>query len=177
MIAQDAYEALGLDAVWFIPTYLSPHKSTAHVSPEERVQMVEKMIQGDDRFECCEEEVASGRPQFSVDTVRNLKALHPESRFFWLIGSDQLGNLHRWKDVGDLASLSKIIVCRRPGYSLVIPETLRTIEIESVKIHELEISSSEVRDRIEGGLPVYMFLHPSVNEHIQKNQLYIKKQQ
>ena len=171
-LAQDAYEGLRLDEVWFIPTFLSPHKSNFHVTPEQRVKMVTKMISGDQRFRCCDLEVKTGQSQFSVDTVDLLQQLHPTVDFFWLIGADQLPTFHMWKDVERLASISQIVVFRRPGFDQLIPEKLQKISIFEVEIHEMMISSSEIRDRIAAELPVYMFLHPEVNVHIEQNHLY-----
>lgn len=171
-LAQDAYEGLDLDGVWFIPTFLSPHKSSFHITPEQRVLMVEMMLEQDDRFECCRLEVDSGKTQFSVHTVEILQKLNPGIDFYWLIGADQLANLHKWKDVDRLAQLCQITVFKRPGYEQHIPSLAQQLGIQQVDIHEVLISSSEIRDRLSKNLPVYMFLHPAVNLHIEKNQFY-----
>ena len=171
-LAQDAYEGLGLDGVWFIPTYLSPHKSSFHITPEQRVEMVELMLAEDDRFSCCRIEVDSGKTQFSVHTVEKLQMEHPGIDFSWLIGADQLANLHKWKDVERLSQLCQITVFKRPGYQQKIPGQLQRLGIQQVDIHEVLISSSEIRERIARKLPVYMFLHPAVNLHIEQHLFY-----
>ena len=171
-LAQDAYENLDLDAVWFVPTYLSPHKAESAASPEKRRDMVELMLEQDDRFQCCDIEVESGTPQFSVNTVEKLQSRHPDTDFYWLIGADQLGNLHRWREVEKLAKMASLVVFRRPGYLLEIPAESAHLGVSQVEIHEVMISSSEIRERIKEGLPVYMFLHPAVNHHIETHHYY-----
>lgn len=171
-LAQDAYEGLGLDEVWFIPTFLSPHKDRSHVPPEERVRMLEMMLEGDERFHCCDIEVASGQSQFSVQTVEQLQARHPGVDFYWLIGADQLGALHLWRDVERLASLCQMVVFKRPGFEQRIPEAVQHLSLMQVDIHEILISSTEIRERVAAGLPVYMFLHPAVNAHMQQHHFY-----
>jgi len=171
-LAQDAYEGLQLDEVWFVPTFLSPHKSSFHITPEQRVLMVKKMLENDSRFSCCAIEVMSGKSQFSVDTVDLLQQQHPNADFLWLIGADQLPTLHLWREIDRLASICQIVVFKRPGFAQQIPDHLHRLNIQQVDIHEILISSSEIRERISRGLPVYMFLHPEVNRHIEQNQFY-----
>ena len=173
-LAQDAYENLDLESVWFIPTYLSPHKEAYNVSPNERLEMVKLMLAGDDRFKCCDLEVESGAPQYSVNTVCTLKERHPDTDFFWLIGADQLRTLPRWKDVRKLAAMATPVVFNRPGYPAAIPPEVSDLGILQVEIHEVMISSSEIRDRKMRGLPIYMFLHPAVNHHIETHHYYTK---
>lgn len=171
-LAQDAYEGLRLDEVWFVPTFLSPHKDRSHVPPDQRVAMVNKMLARDPRFRCCDIEVVSGKAQFSVHTVEQLQRQHPEADFYWLIGADQLGALHLWKDVERLATLCQIVVFRRPGFVQQIPEAVQHLSLQQVDMHEILISSTEIRERIASGLPVYMFLHPDVNAHMEHHELY-----
>ena len=171
-LAQDAYEGLHLDEVWFIPTFLSPQKQSFHIAPEQRVVMVKAMLEADPRFYCSDIEVASGQSQFSVDTVDMLQRQHPGVDFFWLIGADQLANLHLWKEVERLSNLCQIVVFKRPGFEQRIPPAVQHLRMLQVDIHEILISSSEIRERISQRLPVYMFLHPAVNQHIEENQYY-----
>lgn len=171
-LAQDAYEALSLDSVWFIPTYLSPYKSSFHLDPFQRTEMVQLMVENDDRFECSCIEVDSGARQYSVDTISKLKVLYPDTDFFWLIGTDQLNALHQWKDIKRLAKMAQLVVFKRPGYKMDLKTLKVDISIQQVEIHENLISSSEIRDRFLQKLPVYMFLHPSVDACIVKKQYY-----
>ncbi len=171
-LAQDAYEGLRLDAVWFVPTFLSPHKSSFHITPEARLLMVEKMIEKDPRFTTCDVEVASKKSQFSVHTVEFLQKEYPDIDFFWLIGADQLCNLHQWKHVDRLSNISQIVVFKRPGFQQQIPAEVQHLNLQQVDIHEILISSSEIRERVSSNLPVYMFLHPAVNQHIEQNKFY-----
>lgn len=173
-LAQDAYEGLDLESVWFIPTYLSPHKEAYNASPEDRMKMVELMLADDHRFKCCPIEVESGAPQYSVTTVEVLRQRHPDTDFFWLLGADQLKTLPKWKNVRKLASMATPVVFNRPGYPAAIPAEMSDLGIIQVEIHEVMISSSEIRDRMMKGLPVYMFLHPAVNHHIEKQHYYTK---
>ncbi len=172
ILAQDAYEQLGLDQVLFVPTFLSPHKSSSHLEPSQRADLVETMIEGDERFACSRIEIDAGETCYSYETTQKIANLYPQSELFWLLGSDQLEKLHMWRNVEKMPALCKFVALKRPGYPLKIPGALEAFKILSVDMHEMLISSSEIRERIKENLPVYMFLHPSVKERIEHSKFY-----
>jgi nicotinate-nucleotide adenylyltransferase len=171
-IAQDAFEHLELDAVWFVPTYLSPHKSSSHLSSEVRAELVERMVSADGRFECNRVEVEAEKQMYAIDTVNALIEKNPNVSFYWIIGADQIARLSSWKSFEQLSRKIIWALLERPGSSAELSSQLKEIDIQRVPTHQMDISSTEIRKRILHGLAVYMFLHPAVEEYIAKHNLY-----
>jgi nicotinate-nucleotide adenylyltransferase len=115
-VSQQAMKALGLDEVWWLVSPGNPLKEGAKdmASFEARFAAAEGMARrAAIRVSDFEDRAAT---RYSVDTVRQLKRSHPEHRFIWLLGSDNLPNFHFWRDWRGLAREVPIAVIRRPGY-------------------------------------------------------------
>ena len=115
-ISLRAIKALGLDEVWWLVSPGNPLKEGAKdMAPfQDRFTAAERMARrAPIRVSDFEGRVGT---HYTVDTVRRLKARHPEHRFIWLLGSDTLPNFHKWRDWRGLAREVPIAVIRRPGY-------------------------------------------------------------
>jgi nicotinate-nucleotide adenylyltransferase len=115
-ISLQAIKALGLDEVWWLVSPGNPLKEGAKdMAPyPARIAAAERMVRRS-RIRVSDFEQRAGT-RFTVDTVRLLKRRHPEHRFIWLLGSDNLPNFHFWRDWRGLAREVPIAVIRRPGY-------------------------------------------------------------
>jgi nicotinate-nucleotide adenylyltransferase len=118
-ISLQAIKALGLDEVWWLVSPGNPLKEGAKdMAPySARLAAAERMARRS-RIRVSDVEQRAGT-RFTVDTVRLLKRRHPEHRFMWLLGSDNLPNFHFWRDWRRLAREVPIAVIRRPGYHSV----------------------------------------------------------
>jgi nicotinate-nucleotide adenylyltransferase len=118
-ISLQAIKALGLDEVWWLVSPGNPMKEGAKdMAPyPARIAAAERMVRRSPIRVSDFEQRAGTR--FTVDTVRLLKRRHPEHRFIWLLGSDNLPNFHFWRDWRRLAREVPIAVIRRPGYHSV----------------------------------------------------------
>ena len=115
-ISLQAMRALGLDQVWWLVSPGNPLKEGAKdmASFEARFASAERIARGA-RIHVSDFESQEGT-RYTVDTVRTLKLRHPEHRFIWLLGSDNLPNFHFWRHWRGLAREVPIAVIRRPGY-------------------------------------------------------------
>jgi nicotinate-nucleotide adenylyltransferase len=115
-ISLQAIKALGLDEVWWLVSPGNPLKEGAKdMAPyPARIAAAERIVRRSPIRVSDFEQRAGTR--FTVDTVRLLKRRHPEHRFIWLLGSDNLPNFHFWRDWRGLARELPIAVIRRPGY-------------------------------------------------------------
>jgi nicotinate-nucleotide adenylyltransferase len=115
-ISLEAMRALGLDEVWWLVSPGNPLKEGAKdmAAFDARFASAMKAARGT-RIRVSNFEQREGT-RFTIDTVRRLKALHPEHQFIWLLGSDTLPNFHKWRDWRGLARELPIAVIRRPGY-------------------------------------------------------------
>lgn len=172
LIAQDVLETFHLDKVWFIPAARNPLKSNGpHVTDDHRWAMLRLATEGDPRFGALDCELTIPPPSYTMDTVQRLRDRYPDRQVLWIIGSDQLPDLPRWHRAIDLARLTEFACLDRPG-STAPPPGPSGWTIHRLTGHPFAISSTEIRQRLNRGLPVDFFLHPRVNQYIQKHRLY-----
>ena len=166
ILARDAMESLGLDRVIFIPVNVSPHK-LAHppVAARLRCEMVAAAINGESRFsmDACEAEREG--PSFAVDTVRLIRRRFPQAELFYFIGEDNVSSLHTWREIDELKKLASFVVLARGN--------LQPVEGFPVISRNIDISSTDIRNRIARGLPVRYLLPDAVCAILTRHQLYL----
>ncbi|MCX7826997.1 MAG: nicotinate-nucleotide adenylyltransferase [Verrucomicrobiae bacterium] len=172
LLAEAAAEALALDRVLFIPAATPPHKRPRQLAnARDRLRMVRLAIRGNDRFRCSDMEIRRDGPSYSVETLRHLRRLMPGARFFFLIGTDSLRELHTWKEASALARLCEFICVLRPG-ERAGRSRLRGLRVHHVHGHPTDISSSDIRARLARGASVRYLMPEPVRRYIQKKRLY-----
>ncbi|MDX2110461.1 MAG: nicotinate (nicotinamide) nucleotide adenylyltransferase [Verrucomicrobiota bacterium] len=172
IMAQDAFEQFDLERVYFIPAAQNPLKANAPgASFVDRVNMLRRAVAGDKRFDVLELEQQLPSPSYTLQTVEALRVLMPGKRFYWIIGSDQLRDLHRWHRIGVLVQLVEFICVARPCDPMELPP-IDGLRVHSLKAHQVDISSTEIRRRIHGGMPVDFYLHHGVFTYINELRLY-----
>ena len=165
ILARDAMEQLGLERVVFIPANISPHKLDRPPVPARlRCEMLAAAIAGEPGFEMDSCEVDREGVSFAVDTVRMMIQQRPEADFFYFIGVDNLAALHTWKEIDELRHLARFTVLARGaappdcGFPVVT--------------RHIDISSTDIRNRIARGLPVRYLLPEKTCEIIERHGLY-----
>lgn len=155
ILARDAMERLELDRVVFLPARISPHKlDRPPASAEARCRMIAAAIEGEQGFFLDDREVRRDGPSFTVDTVRAYGGEFPGARLYYFIGDDNLDELHTWKEIDNLRTLVQFIVLSRAGMPFLAEYPTIT--------RRVEISSTEIRNRIARGLSVrYMVPFPA----------------
>jgi nicotinate-nucleotide adenylyltransferase len=173
VVAQDTLEGLGLDRVDFVPAAVSPLKGRQlTATAAQRLEMVRLAIKGDARFGVQDLELRRGGTSYTVDTVRELRALYPGAALFWAIGADQLARLAEWKEIGELVRLVEFALLARPGVAEAVPPQIPGLRVRRVAGHEVAISSSELRERANRGLPLWPFVPLKVAAFIESQSLY-----
>jgi nicotinate-nucleotide adenylyltransferase len=179
LIAQEAYDQVGLDEVLFMPVAAPPHKEV-HVDPgaPARLAMVEAAIDGDPRFSACDLEIRRGGPSYTVDTLRGLHATFPGSELTFIVGGDMAASLPTWRDPAEIVALARLAVAEREGARRAdILERLATIPgaVERVDFFDLpriDFSSSLVRRRVAAGRPITYLVPDRVAGYIAQHGLY-----
>lgn len=165
LLARDAMERLGLDRVVFLPARISPHKLNRPPAPAEaRCRMVQAAIQGEPGFFLDDCELTREGPSFTIDTIRDYGARFPGVRLFYLIGDDNLDELSTWKDIGLLRELAQLVVLSRVGTPFLSEYPMIT--------RHIEISSTEIRNRIARGASVRYMVPVPVCEILTLLELY-----
>ncbi len=172
LVARAAREEAALDRIFFIPAAQSPFKSAAtSASASERLRLLRLALAGDTTAEVDDRELRRGGISFSIDTVRSYAAEHPGAELFYLIGADQTGQLHLWREASELARLAQFLVIPRPGE--IIAEMAAPFRGRALRGFPLGVSSSEIRRRIKTGLPIQHLVPPAVEEAVRNNRLYL----
>jgi nicotinate-nucleotide adenylyltransferase len=166
--ATRAAEALALDRVLFIPAALSPLKNGDALAPaRDRWAMLRLALRGNPLFEASDLELRRGGVSYTVDTLRELQR-RTKATLFWILGADAARLLPRWKSIHEVRTLASFIILPRPG-DRVLPKMPKD---HIVRAPLLEISSSEIRERIRKGLSVRYLVPDSVERYLRKKGLY-----
>ena len=168
-------DLLSLEQVWFVPTGDSWQKSDVTESGH-RVEMVRLAIQGDPRMRLDTVDVERFGPTFTVDTLRGLRSAHPDCEFFFIMGVDAASSLDTWREFESLPSLAELVVVNRPGVAAEVLHQLRGkpyfAQLRMLEIDGVEVSSTEVRDRVQRGESIENLVPQSVEQYIREYSLY-----
>jgi nicotinate-nucleotide adenylyltransferase len=163
-----AAESARLDRVLFIPAAVSPLKPARGLAPAaDRWALLKTAIRGNPLFGASDLELRRGGSSYSIDTLHELKR-RTRARLYWILGTDAASLLPRWKSIDEVRKLTEFIVVARPGHS--IPRNMSKEAI--VRAPLLEISSSEIRERVRKGLSVRYLVPDAVEREIRRKGLY-----
>ncbi len=173
--ASEVQAWFGLDEVVFVPTGQPWQKSDRTVSPaEHRYLMTVIATASNPRFSVSRVDVDRRGPTYTVDTLRELHRRHPDSELFFITGADALAQIMTWHEPEDMFSLAEFVGCTRPGHSIddVMLRDLPRDRVRIVEIPALAISSTDCRDRVSRGEPVWYLVPDGVVQYIAKHSLY-----
>lgn len=174
LAAEAAREKYELEEVWFMPSHIPPHKHQAGGSGQQRLDMVTAATHSHPAFKPLDIELRRGGVSYTVDTIRELRAVHPDLDFYFIIGADMVNYLPKWEGIEELTGMLRFIGLQRPGSFLEL-DTLPPLIRESVVLAEMplvDISSSLIRARISRGLSVRYMVPETVYEYITGSGLY-----
>jgi nicotinate-nucleotide adenylyltransferase len=145
-------------------------------SPEHRLAMCRMAIAGFDGFEVDDLEIRRPSPSYTIESVRELKHRGiPE--ICWLIGADQVMALPRWREPQALLREARLFVMARPGFTvdwMTLPPELAQLSRQVVVVPAVDISSTDIRRRVAGGLPIDYLTPAAVCRYIAEQGLYRK---
>lgn len=173
IIAQDAREQFQLDRVLFVPAHQAPLKTKQPVaSPAQRRAMTQLAIDGQPHFQLSDVDLAHQGVSYSIDTARRLQNAHPQAHLHWILGADQLAQLHLWRDIEALSALVAFIAFERDGPAAPNEKLPPSSRVLYARPRPLQISSTEIRERLYSGRPVKYFLPAPVFDHINAKNPY-----
>ncbi|HVU32619.1 MAG TPA: nicotinate-nucleotide adenylyltransferase [Opitutaceae bacterium] len=173
LAAQDAVEQHALDRLILVPAAQAPLKANdVQSGAEDRLAMLRAAVEHDRRFEISDWELRRGGISYTIDSARHFRELYPNDRLFWIIGGDQLPNLHLWRDIGELVKLVEFIFLERPGYPVKAHPAIAGLKLWRCDGHLLAVSSTELRDRARRGLSLEFFIPHKAVVYIQERGLY-----
>lgn len=174
-LALEIMEREGLDEVWFCPTQRNPLRlDDSLVAAEHRLKMVELAISEIPQFSLLDMECRRQGPSYTIDTLRELTALHHE-HFRLILGSDSLVTFHRWRSPEEIIRLAHPLVGQR---SAQVPEAQGRTDIVAalqegwVPIPVMEISASAIRERLRQKRYCGHLVPAKVLDYIRLHHLY-----
>ncbi len=145
-------EATKLDHIYFSPAHFSPEKKDQlpTASKKARKEMTQLAIEGIEGFSLLEEELDREGPSYTIDTIQNLIAEHPQVQFHLILGEDILEGLLQWKEIEKLLELAPPLVGTRSGAQIpqLTPQVHQAIEKGKIEVSPMEISSTALRERL-----------------------------
>jgi nicotinate-nucleotide adenylyltransferase len=173
LTAVDALEHLSLDRIVLVPNAVQPLKGPAQASAADRLAMVRLLAANDPRFQTDDIEVKRNGLSFTVDTLEELATRYPGGRahLYLLVGADTLATFARWRQPGRVLQLATLAVLRRKGDTSWDPVALPEGAL-AVPTRTIEVSSSEIRERLKLGKPVSGFVNEGIERFIAERGLY-----
>lgn len=180
VIAEQVADEMRLERVVFVPGGIPPHKdaSSVRASVEDRYDMVEAAIRGNERFEVDRIEVDAGRAMYTVETVPALKEKMPGNEWFFITGADEVSNLLNWREPDRLLEEVVMVAATRPGSDLSkldhLEANLRNFDrIFPVECSRVDISATGIRRRILQGKSIRYMVPEGAFEIIEERNLYV----
>ncbi|MCU1402673.1 MAG: nadD, partial [Microbacteriaceae bacterium] len=168
--ASEVAQLLDLDEVIFVPTG-QPYQKQSATSAEHRYLMTVIATAANPRFTVSRVDIDRVGPTYTIDTLRDLRAQRPEAELFFISGADAIAQILDWKDVTELWSLAHFVAVSRPGHPLSI-SGLPESDVSLLEVPALAISSTDCRDRVSRGYPVWYLVPDGVVQYIAKHHLY-----
>lgn len=175
IIAQVAYEMLGLDYVMFMPAAIPPHKTTQNISAAEiRWTMLNLALEGQPHFKASRMELDRKGISYTVLTIEQIKRERQLTRqeLVLIIGADSLMEIGIWRQPELIFEGCEVAVYPRPNISWNNVSTQFASQVIRLEAPLLEISSTHIRKRVQKGLPIHFFVPPQVEEFIKSKNLY-----
>ena len=171
LVVSDAVDELQLDRVVWVPTAVQPLKGAraGAADPATRLAMVEAAVAGDARFAVSSIEIDRGGLSFTVDTLAAFAREYPAADRFLLIGLDSVGTFPRWREPERIMELAQVAVLQRAtdGVTPPVPAGMRVVTTRRV-----DVSSTEVRQRVRSGQPIRAFVPDAVARIVEQAGLY-----
>lgn len=188
LAALDACDHFELDRLVFVPAAQQPLKGDGHSAPaHHRLGMVELLAKADVRLGVDAIEVQRGGLSFTVDTLAEYARRFPESERFFLLGVDAFALLDQWRDPARVVSLAHFVVMTRAGNNGSATGGVALEDVTSkvraiggadaeaphvMDLRRIDVSSTEIRDRVRSGRAIRGFVTDAVAEYIEFNGLY-----
>jgi len=185
-VAAYAAEHIWAERVIFVPAKRSPLKILSpQAGDADRLTMIRLAIAGEKIFDASDYELKKPKLSYTIETVKYFKSEYSgQAAIYWLLGVDGIDELAHWYKIDELIDICNLAVmyrggCKAPDFggleAVIGAGRVEKLRRGVIKTPLINISSSEIRNRLAAGLSVGDMLHPAVEEYIRKKGLYRKK--
>lgn len=168
--ASEVQERYNLDEVVFVPACIQPFKKDRDIAPpEHRYLMAIIATATNPRFSVSRVDIDRAGITYTYDTLTDLRKIYPDAEFFFITGADTLSSIVKWKNSDKLFDMATFIGVTRPNHDFPT-DVLENVNI--VEIPAMAISSTDCRNRVAEGKPVWYLVPDGVVQYIAKYDLY-----
>jgi nicotinate-nucleotide adenylyltransferase len=184
IVARAAAEARGLPRVTLMPAATPPHKPPAGASGEDRLEMLRLAVEGESSLTVSDMELRRPGPSYTIDTLEQLRCERPDADLHLLVGTDMLEDLPAWHRARDVVATAKLLVAARRPWQQRLEDvlgklrghfdepTVERLRESVVETPRVEVSSTDVRQRVRQGLSIRYLVPEPVREYVQSRGLY-----
>jgi nicotinate-nucleotide adenylyltransferase len=176
IIAQHVISCGAVDRLWFMVSPVNPLKvgKMRQVADTDRLRMVEMVSHPMDGVETSAFEFTMPRPSYTIDTLNALQAKFPDDDFYLVIGGDNWEVFSKWRNSDEILAKYHLLVYPRLGYQVNIPDELKE-RVILVDAPIIELSSTEIRERLAKGQSVRYYVPDEVLGYIERHDIYSDK--
>lgn len=181
LVAETAYETFDLDEILFVPSGI-PYMKENVLDAKTRITMTGLAIEGNSHFALSTIEVDRDGNSYSYETIRDLKTANPNIEYYFIVGADSLFKMDKWKCPEKIFSEVIVLVARRPGHAedelnaqIAALKEKYNADIRMLPINCVDISSTNIRDKVRNRQSIRYMVHDQVIEYINKNHIYLSE--
>lgn len=181
ILAENARTQYQLDEILFVPSGNSYMKQDV-LESKHRLQMTSLAIEDHPDFALSTIEVEREGNTYTYETLKELHQMNPDTEYFFMVGADSLFSIERWKEPQQIMEQCVLLAAIRNGYDMPqIQEKINELknrfhaDIRSITIPNIDISSTDIRDRVCQNESIRYLVPDKVRAYISKNNLYSKQ--
>lgn len=167
-LAKKALRQLKLDALFFLPAYMPPHKNRKLAPVTDRKRMLKLAAAGNKKFSVSDYELKNKSKSYTYKSLRYFRKKYPGTQLYFIMGSDSAAEFGTWRYPGKIRSCAEIVIGVRAGHNL------KNADFIFLKGKIADISSTAIREKIKKGVSLKKYLPPAVERYIKQNGIYGK---
>jgi len=176
-LAKHAMAHLGLDALYVVPTGQAGHKAPSKTPAFHRLAMLSLAFNDMPQVVIDDRETRRAGPSYTVDSLNELQAEHPQAQWFLIIGEDQAKSLESWREWQKIVQIAQVVVAARASDEPPSPSVGRWHNRAAQNAIDMafpcmDISATRIREAVEQGRSISPWVNPNVNDYIQHHHLY-----
>ncbi len=170
---ESVQDQLQCDKVLFIPAATPPHKIEQQItSARARYEMTLLAVQNNKSFEVSDIEIIRDGYSYTIDTIIQLRALHPNTTFSLIIGADNFLEIDTWKSPEEIFEQVHLVVMNRPGFEQATTKSQYRKDAQMISVPNIGISSTDIRRRVKQGRSIRYLVPQEVEQYIYVKGLY-----
>jgi len=169
-IARAALKECNLQKIIFIPAKYPPHKPIEKVTSEpDRLNMLKLAVKDHAEFEVSDIELKRDGLSYTIETLREIRKRNPGIEIVFIIGADNISEMESWFKPDEILNTATVVAFNRPGFA---PAGRFKSLIKMFKMPPVNISSTEIREKVKAGKTVSELVPIAVNDYLRNNSLY-----